>query len=97
MTTYPNREIFVPPFTPSVERLQAVRRWLPPQLRILWREQHRDAAYQLALPRRSTRALIPPAGPLFSVLASTIQTTEKYLGGEQEHCERGERSHLCAS
>jgi hypothetical protein len=33
-----------------VERLQALRCWLPPQLRILWREQHRDAAYQLALP-----------------------------------------------
>jgi hypothetical protein len=33
-----------------VERLQAVRTWLPPQLLILWREQHPDAAYQLALP-----------------------------------------------
>jgi hypothetical protein len=33
----------------TVDRLQAVRVWLPPQLRILWREQHRDAAYQLSL------------------------------------------------
>ncbi len=33
-----------------VERLQAVRTWLPPQLLILWREQHPDAAYQLPLP-----------------------------------------------
>jgi hypothetical protein len=33
-----------------VERLQAVRIWLPPQLLILWREQHPDAAYQLPLP-----------------------------------------------
>ena len=32
-----------------VERLQAVRIWLPPQLLILWREQHRDLAYQLPL------------------------------------------------
>ncbi|MGA7930742.1 MAG: hypothetical protein WCA20_32695 [Candidatus Sulfotelmatobacter sp.] len=34
----------------TIERLQAVRVWLPPQLRILWREQHRGAAYQLPLP-----------------------------------------------
>jgi hypothetical protein len=27
-----------------------VRIWLPPQLRILWREQHPDAAYQYQLP-----------------------------------------------
>jgi len=32
-----------------VERLQAVRIWMPPQLLILWREQHRDVAYQLPL------------------------------------------------
>jgi hypothetical protein len=36
-----------------VERLQVVRTWLPPQLLILWREQHRDAAYQLPLPIHS--------------------------------------------
>ena len=34
----------------TVERLQAVRIWLPPRLMILWREQHPDAAYQLPLP-----------------------------------------------
>ncbi|MGO9443182.1 MAG: hypothetical protein ACLPXB_00240 [Thiobacillaceae bacterium] len=33
-----------------VERLRAVRIWLPPQLLILWREQHPDAEYQLPLP-----------------------------------------------
>jgi len=33
-----------------VERLQAVRVWLPPQLLILWREQHPEAEYQLPLP-----------------------------------------------
>lgn len=33
-----------------VERLQAVRNWLPPQLFILWQEQHRDAPAQLQLP-----------------------------------------------
>lgn len=27
-----------------------VRIWLPPQLLILWREQHPDAEYQLPLP-----------------------------------------------
>jgi len=30
-----------------VERLHVLRSWLPPQLVILWREQHPDAAYQL--------------------------------------------------
>jgi hypothetical protein len=34
----------------TVERLQVVRIWLPPQLRTLWREQHPDAEYQLPLP-----------------------------------------------
>ena len=34
----------------TVERLQAVRIWLPPQLLILWREQHPGAEYQLPLP-----------------------------------------------
>jgi hypothetical protein len=33
-----------------VERLQTVRIWLPPQLLILWREQHPEAEYQLPLP-----------------------------------------------
>jgi|SRR5579883_1964971 len=33
-----------------VERLKAVRTWLPPQLIILWREQHPEADYQLSLP-----------------------------------------------
>jgi hypothetical protein len=33
-----------------VERLQAVRSWLPPQLYILWREQHGDVPAQLQLP-----------------------------------------------
>ena len=33
-----------------VERLQVVRTWLPPQLLILWREQHPEAEYQLPLP-----------------------------------------------
>ncbi len=29
------------------ERLQVLRSWLPPQLVVLWREKHPDAAYQL--------------------------------------------------
>jgi hypothetical protein len=33
-----------------VERLQAVHTWLPPQLVILWREQHPGAECQLPLP-----------------------------------------------
>src|SRR5208337_4795278 len=33
-----------------VERLQVLDVWLPPQLVILWREQHPDAEYQLPLP-----------------------------------------------
>jgi hypothetical protein len=33
-----------------VERLQALCVWLPPQLLILWHEQHPHAAYQLPLP-----------------------------------------------
>ncbi len=33
-----------------VERLQVVRTWLPPQLLILWREQHPDSPMQLQLP-----------------------------------------------
>jgi hypothetical protein len=33
-----------------VERLRVVRTWLPPQLVILWREQHPEIEYQLQLP-----------------------------------------------
>ena len=33
-----------------VERMKAVRVWLPPQLIILWREKHPEAAYQLQFP-----------------------------------------------
>jgi hypothetical protein len=47
----------------TVERLQVVRIWLTPQLLILWREQHPDAAYQLALPIEPERA----AGALVAV------------------------------
>ena len=47
----------------TVDRLQAVRVWLPPQLRILWREQHRDRAFQLPLPFDAEQA----AGALVAV------------------------------
>jgi hypothetical protein len=33
-----------------VERLQVLRTWLPPQLLVLWREQHPEAPFQLQLP-----------------------------------------------
>jgi hypothetical protein len=33
-----------------VERLQVIRAWLPPQLIILWREQHPEASFQLQFP-----------------------------------------------
>ena len=33
-----------------VERLKMLRTWLPPQLLILWREQHPGVEYQLPLP-----------------------------------------------
>ena len=36
-----------------VERLETLRIWLPPQLLILWREQHPDRAFQLPLPIES--------------------------------------------
>ncbi len=36
-----------------VERLETLRIWLPPQLLILWREQHPEAAFQLPLPIES--------------------------------------------
>ena len=50
----------------TVERLQVVRIWLPPQLLILWREQHLEAAYQLPLslsfePERAAGALVAVA------------------------------------
>ena len=33
-----------------VERLEVLRTWLPPQLVVLWREQHPDAPFQLQFP-----------------------------------------------
>jgi hypothetical protein len=55
-----------------VERLQVLDVWLPPQLVILWREQHPGAEYQLPLPfdpfEQSRPASLPSTQKLWNSL-----------------------------
>jgi hypothetical protein len=60
-----------------VERLQAVRIWMPPQLLILWREQHRDLAYQLPLPIEPQQSVGGPA--LFHARSNHAQFNPKVV------------------